>query len=363
MVRSAAESTAGSRVAGRAPRGRVAGRAPVRLSWGGPRPPLNLIPAAMARRLRGGAFPSAAGTAALRRTASIRGRRIRSKGEDAAEPGGVGKSGLLDVSILSETKWDVPWGGKVLAGGFFSWFVMFLGIGIFVAPALASILHLDFTAAGSPDDKAYFLLVDQTCELVAGLGLIWLITRPYAPLSDDLFKISFDDPFGKREGWLLWSIIGIAGGFAGVGITAYLLSLFNADPGGPNGAGTADAVASILSRDPKVFLSILTVTSVIAPLLEEVIFRGFLLTTLTKWLPAPAAALVSAAFFGAAHLTSKDFAQLTALGVVLGLTYVRTKNLATPMMIHSFWNSGVLLVLEALYLGGYDVTELISKKL
>ena len=35
------------------------------------------------------------------------------------------------------------------------------------------------------------------------------------------------------------------------------------------------------------FLSLLTVTSVLAPLLEEVVFRGFLLASLTKWLPTP----------------------------------------------------------------------------
>ncbi len=126
------------------------------------------------------------------------------------------------------------------------------------------------------------------------------------------------------------------------------------------GAGTADAVVSILSRDPKVFLSLFAVTSVMAPLLEEVVFRGFMLTTLTKWMPAPTAAFVSAGLFGAAHLTSRDFAQLTALGVVLGLTYVRTKNLATPMLIHAFWNSGVLILLELLFLAGYDVNDLLK---
>jgi membrane protease YdiL (CAAX protease family) len=190
---------------------------------------------------------------------------------------------------------------------------------------------------------------------------VWLVTKPFAPLPQDLFQFSLDKPMNRRDGWLLWALIGIAAGFAGVGVTSYLLSLLqDAGADGAQAVGTADAVVSILSKDPKVFLSLLTVTSVMAPLLEEVIFRGFLLTTLTKWLPAPTAAFVSAGLFGAAHLTSKDFAQLTALGVVLGLTYIRTKNLVTPILIHSFWNSGVLCVLEILYLGGYDVKELIK---
>ena len=295
--------------------------------------------------------------------------RVRSSGRqggggERATDGGAeaaAASGIFDLSLLLDAKWDVPWGGKVLATGFLSWSFVFLGIGIFLAPALANSLHLDLTGTGSPDDKAYFLLLDQTCELAAGLGLIWLVTRPYAPLPRDLFRFSLDRPFDRRDGWLLWGLIGIAGGVVGVGVTAYLLSLIQQD-GGAQSAGTADAVVTMLSKDPKVFLSILTVTSLMAPLLEEVIFRGFLLTTLTKWMPAPAAAFVSAGLFGAAHLTTRDFAQLTALGVVLGLSYVRTKNLATPMLIHSFWNSGVLFALEVLYLGGYDVTEIIKNQ-
>ena len=32
------------------------------------------------------------------------------------------------------------------------------------------------------------------------------------------------------------------------------------------------------------------------------------------------------------------------LGLVLGFSYARTRNLLTPMLIHSLWNSGVLVV-------------------
>lgn len=288
--------------------------------------------------------------------------KLCASNDDDAQTARDGKSeaaGIFDLSILATTKFDVPWGGKVLATGFASWAFLFLGIGLIVAPSAADFLHINFTDSSSPSDKAYFLLLDQTFELVAGLGLIWLVTKPFSPLPEDLFQFSFQNPMNRRDGWLLWALIGIVGGFAGVGVTSYLLSLLQTGDG-PQAMGTADAVVSILSKDPKVFLSLLTVTSVMAPLLEEVIFRGFLLTTLTKWLPAPTAAFVSAGLFGAAHLTSKDFAQLTALGVVLGLTYIRTKNLATPILIHSFWNSGVLCVLEILYLGGYDVKELLK---
>jgi membrane protease YdiL (CAAX protease family) len=52
-------------------------------------------------------------------------------------------------------------------------------------------------------------------------------------------------------------------------------------------------VARIISLDFPTYASLFTVTAVLAPILEETVFRGFLLTSLTKWMPTPAAVLVS----------------------------------------------------------------------
>ena len=75
------------------------------------------------------------------------------------------------------------------------------------------------------------------------------------------------------------------------------------------GPGTIDAVLPLLRSGEGSagrFVSVLTVTSVLAPLLEEVVFRGFLLVSLTKWLPTPGAVLFSSVIFGAAHFAEYD---------------------------------------------------------
>ena len=76
-------------------------------------------------------------------------------------------------------------------------------------------------------------------------------------------------------------------------------------------------------------------------------------------MPAPAAVLVSSVVFAGAHLAPKDFPQLLGLGVVLGFSYVRTRNLLTPLLVHSLWNSGVLTVLTVLSAEGADIQELL----
>lgn len=126
------------------------------------------------------------------------------------------------------------------------------------------------------------------------------------------------------------------------------------------GRGTAEGVASIISLDLPTYLSLFLVTAVLAPILEETVFRGFVLTSLTKWFPVPLAVLISAVAFGAAHLTPRDFPQLTALGILLGFTYVRSRNLLTPMMIHGAWNGTVLTLLFVLASYGVNVPEFLA---
>lgn len=53
------------------------------------------------------------------------------------------------------------------------------------------------------------------------------------------------------------------------------------------------------------------------------VFRGFLLTSLTRWLPTWAAVGLSSAGFGLAHASQRDLPVLCALGVLLGVSYVR----------------------------------------
>ena len=60
------------------------------------------------------------------------------------------------------------------------------------------------------------------------------------------------------------------------------------------GSGTVDMVAKIISLNVPTYASLFTVTAILAPLLEETVFRGFLLTSLTKFMPTPAAVVVSA---------------------------------------------------------------------
>ena len=95
-------------------------------------------------------------------------------------------------------------------------------------------------------------------------------------------------------------------------------------------------------------VALLTLLAVVmAPLFEELFFRGFLFRGLARSWGWPLAAVVSGAIFGAVHQQLTVFIPLFALGFVLAWTYKRTGSLWTPIALHAVFN-GISVVAWAL---------------
>jgi hypothetical protein len=81
---------------------------------------------------------------------------------------------------------------------------------------------------------------------------------------------------------------------------------------------------------------------VLAPLAEEVFFRGFFYRALRTRLPIVAAALIDGAIFGVIHFENADMAVilpvLALLGVIFCLVYEKTGSLFAVIGLHAFNN-------------------------
>lgn len=90
-----------------------------------------------------------------------------------------------------------------------------------------------------------------------------------------------------------------------------------------------------------VAVGILVSTVVVAPLVEELLFRGLLLRSLLRrFQPAPAV-MVSGVVFGLVHLLDRALLAvlpLTVLGAVLSAVALRTNSLSRPILIHAGFN-------------------------
>jgi len=99
------------------------------------------------------------------------------------------------------------------------------------------------------------------------------------------------------------------------------------------------------ARDAKTLLPFLTYALIIAPIWEEIFFRGTLFPWLTSRFSITTAQWISALAFGAVHLHGPTLIPLTLLGAALAGIY-RTKNSLIPsILLHSLFNANTCILL------------------
>ncbi len=93
---------------------------------------------------------------------------------------------------------------------------------------------------------------------------------------------------------------------------------------------------------------------VIAPLTEEIVFRGLILRGLLgRWRPL-AAIIASAALFALTHLNPAQAPVAFILGLILGLVYVRTRSLGLCMLGHALNNAATYIESFPFEIAGFN---------
>ena len=86
------------------------------------------------------------------------------------------------------------------------------------------------------------------------------------------------------------------------------------------------------------FILLFITTTLLAPLFEEIIFRGILLPTLSRNFGIIFGIVVSAFIFALAHLSLGEMLPLLVLGIGLGITRIASGSLLSSVIMHSLWN-------------------------
>jgi CAAX protease family protein len=140
--------------------------------------------------------------------------------------------------------------------------------------------------------------------------------------------------FGLRGGSL-----GFTAKIASIGVLAYFLfDLVYAAVVQPK---NPQKVVQDLGADQSTVLLVTgaLVVIVVAPLCEELFFRGFLFRVLRTRMPLWVAALIDGVLFGVVHGELVIVPILTALGMVLCWVYERTGTLFAPIALHALNNT------------------------
>jgi uncharacterized protein len=209
------------------------------------------------------------------------------------------------------------------------WFTAFFGVSYIFAPLVIAVLGLQ-RAASEAWFQAYFALFSYACLMVVGIGILQISLKPYIPNVLKWLRLKWNG------NWISW---GLGGYFVALPLVL-IISLLNQKLLKDQGGGNPILEVILQGHDTFSIGVLWFLVAVCAPLFEETLFRGFFLTSLTRYMSEWQAIALSGVIFALAHLNLGDVLPLSLLGMVLGTVYWRSRNLLSSMLLHSLWNSG-----------------------
>jgi membrane protease YdiL (CAAX protease family) len=92
------------------------------------------------------------------------------------------------------------------------------------------------------------------------------------------------------------------------------------------------------SNDPLAKTLLVIAAAIVAPIVEEILFRGFIYGVIKRFTDGYFAALCSALLFAVIHFHIGSMIPLAVLALVFCAAYERTGSLAVPILMHAFFN-------------------------
>ncbi|MGL5795412.1 MAG: CPBP family glutamic-type intramembrane protease, partial [Waterburya sp.] len=238
------------------------------------------------------------------------------------------------IATNNNQTWSTPWDWEI------TWQVLIFGfffIGQFVLPLFLGIFNVN-PVNSSLRIKALYVLGTYLLMAAGGISVLYFSIRSFLPLPQDWFKFKF------TSNWFVWGI----GGYLVAIPLVLLVSLINQQIWQGQGGSNPLLFLALQAQDQVALAIFFSTASIAAPIFEEIMFRGFLLPSLTRYVSVTSAIIISALIFAIAHLSLSEVLPLATLGIVLGVVYTRSRNLLAPMLLHSLWNSGTLISLFVL---------------
>uniref|UniRef100_A0A5B6YR47 CAAX prenyl protease 2/Lysostaphin resistance protein A-like domain-containing protein n=1 Tax=Davidia involucrata TaxID=16924 RepID=A0A5B6YR47_DAVIN len=237
-------------------------------------------------------------------------------------------------AVFSAEPWTVPWTAKTILQVMLLWIASFWLVGSWIIPFLAHTAGFRKETLTYRGQALYSLLTD-VAEGLAGIAILHRCLARFHPLPSDWFRFSLEGKwqFEVGLGCLMFPLVNQLSQ-----VNLNLLPVFPSTP-----VTVSSVEQSIVARDPVAMALYAVVVSVCAPVWEEIVFRGFLLPSLTKYMPVWCSILVSSVAFALAHFNMQRMLPLVFLGVVMGAVFARSRNLLASMLLHSLWNAFVFL--------------------
>ncbi len=194
----------------------------------------------------------------------------------------------------------------------------FIGIPLFMG-----ILHV----LGKSQSLAvpYWLIFSFSTALI----IIFMILRKEVRL------FRFDQKGSSLAVSMIWAVLGVFLALAAQVIAGYIESMI----GIPMKSENTQEILKIIETFPLAIL----VSSIIGPILEEIVFRKILFGALYQRFNFFVSALISSVVFALAHMEPHHVLLYASMGLTFSWLYVQTKHILVPMFAHISMNTIVVL--------------------
>ena len=238
------------------------------------------------------------------------------------------------IATNARATWNTPWDWEI------TWQVLIVGfffVGQFVLPLAISLVGIN-PSNSTLRIKAFYVLGTYLVMATGGIAVLYLSIKSYFPLPEDWFRLKF------KSNWFVWGF----GGYLVAIPLVLLVSALNQQIWHGQGGSNPLLFLALQAQDRVALAVFFCTASIAAPIFEEIMFRGFLLPSLTRYTSVNGAIVISGLIFAIAHLSLSEVLPLATLGIVLGFVYSRSRSLLAPMLLHCLWNSGTLVSLFVL---------------
>lgn len=190
--------------------------------------------------------------------------------------------------------------------------------------ALAPLLYII-----TPLDQFEASIYGNILGFILGLVVILLILKPEMKPN----QVRGASTIGET---IMWSILGV---FMAL-ISQYIAGLIEIYVFGIKTSSENTQVLMSITRSIPLFMIL---TALIAPILEEIVFRKIIFGAIYKRTNFFIAGLISALIFGFIHGEPKHILVYASMGFVFAFLYVKTKRIIVPIIAHMAMNSLVVI--------------------
>lgn len=215
---------------------------------------------------------------------------------------------------------------------------MLLVAGLMVSMSLSVLATLAFrefvTGLSHTDKKFFSFLISSASLQIVGLVLTHFFLKEHELTWREF--LGLDNPNFKRAMLLALGVFAVALPLTlGLNKAAEVLltELFGKPPAQP----TMQILEISVSLGQRICFGFTAI--VLAPLVEEILFRAILYRTIKQRGYPKAALFGSALFFAVIHGSTMTLLPLTVLAVILALLYDKADNLMAPVLAHSLFNA------------------------